>query len=334
VTPAGLYVPQNYDREFKGAVSLRTALASSLNIPAVRTLILTGIDAFHSRLKSLSYTSLTESAGFYGYSLALGSAEVSLIEQVNAYRTLANGGKWSAPRFRIQDSSDKPKKIMQPEAAFIVADILADRSARSVTFGLDNALATTYWSAVKTGTSKDMRDNWCIGFSARYTVGVWIGNFDGEPMRNVSGVTGAAPIWREVMDYVHRHDLPPALVRPANVTAQYVTFAGNVEPPRSEWFSNGTGMHTVIPNEFVHSAPHIIYPGNGTIIALDPDIPPDRQMIFFRAKPDTEKLKWKLDNQIAINGSNAKWIPRSGAYRLHLLNGQGQVVDQVEFQVR
>ena len=85
-----------------------------------------------------------------------------------------------------------------------MSDILADRDARSDTFGLENPLATRFWSAVKTGTSKDMRDNWCIGYSSRYTVGVWVGNFSGTPMWNVSGIAGAAPIWSAVMQYLHQ----------------------------------------------------------------------------------------------------------------------------------
>ena len=90
------------------------------------------------------------------------------------------------------------QKVFSKEAAFLISDILSDREARSGTFGLENPLATRFWTAVKTGTSKDMRDNWCIGYSKKYTVGIWVGNFSGEPMWNVSGITGAAPIWVEV----------------------------------------------------------------------------------------------------------------------------------------
>ncbi len=92
---------------------------------------------------------------------------------------------------------------MDARAAFIVADILADRVARARTFGFDNAMATRFWSAVKTGTSKDMRDNWCVGFSRRYTVGVWIGNASGAPMHNVSGMHGAAPVWLDLISALH-----------------------------------------------------------------------------------------------------------------------------------
>ncbi|MDQ1314620.1 MAG: penicillin-binding protein [Pseudomonadota bacterium] len=196
-TPSGQYMPQNYDYRYKGHVSVRGALAGSLDVPAVRTLPLGGIEPFHERLLQLGQP-LQEDALFYGYALALGSPEVSLWSLTNAYRTLANGGRHSGARL-LPGAPEKPEAVFDAAASFIVADILADRAARSVTFGLENPLATPFWSAVKTGTSKDMRDNWCIGFSSRFTVGVWVGNFDGRPMRGVSGVTGAAPVWLEIM---------------------------------------------------------------------------------------------------------------------------------------
>ena len=201
-TPAGLYVPQDYDNEFKGSVSVRTALSASLNIPAVRTLMLVGPDSFTSRLKQLGIKGLND-GDYYGLSLALGTADVSLYELVNAYRVLANNGRWGELRLSF-DKKNVQKQILKKEAVFIISDILSDRTARSITFGFENPLATRFWTAVKTGTSKDMRDNWCIGYSQKYTVGVWVGNFNGEPMWNVSGITGAAPIWLEVMNYLHR----------------------------------------------------------------------------------------------------------------------------------
>ena len=203
LTPSGLYVPQNYDREFKGLVSARTALSASLNVPAIRTLMLAGADAFVERLQALGFDDVIHDGDFYGFSLALGSAEVSLWQLTNAYRALANGGQWSALKLeRALRTAATP--VLDPAAAWIVASMLSDPLARSVTFGLENPLASRHWAAVKTGTSKDMRDNWCIGFTGRFTVGVWVGNFDGSPMRDVSGVTGAAPVWIELVDFLHR----------------------------------------------------------------------------------------------------------------------------------
>jgi penicillin-binding protein 1C len=184
-------------------VSVRTALAASLNVPAVRTLVMVSPDAFHKQLVKLGLP-LRKAATYYGYSLALGSAEVPLLNLTNAYRTLANGGRYSPVTLTFSRKAAAPAAAgWMPRAAFIVGDILSDPLARARTFGTDSVLATRFWSAVKTGTSKDMRDNWAVGWSQRYTVGVWVGNASGAPMWDVSGTTGAAPIWAAVMNYLH-----------------------------------------------------------------------------------------------------------------------------------
>ena len=128
-------------------MSLRTALGSSLNVPAVRTLVIVTPERFAQRLTSLGIQ-LKHTGGFYGYSLALGSAEVNLASLANAYRTLANGGAMSPLRLQPGDPVSAPRRAMDEGASFIVADILADREARVPTFGLDNALSPRYWAAV------------------------------------------------------------------------------------------------------------------------------------------------------------------------------------------
>ena len=167
-TAGGLYIPQNYDRQFKGWVSVRTALAASLNVPAVRALVMVTPDAFHRQLAAVGLP-LRESGDYFGYSLALGSPEVPLLHLTNAFRTLANGGRLSP--VVLSDRKPQFTQGLDASAAFIVGDILSDGNARARTFGTDSVLATRFWSAVKTGTSKDMRDNWAVGWSQRYTVG-------------------------------------------------------------------------------------------------------------------------------------------------------------------
>jgi penicillin-binding protein 1C len=329
----GVYRPRNYDTQFRGLLSVRTALAGSVNVPAVRTLALVGEDAFVAQLQRLGFA-LKESGDFYGPALALGSADVSLWELVAAYRSLANGGRWSALHLVPAAPAAYARRVYSPGAAFLLSSILSDRESRSGTFGLENPLATPFWTAVKTGTSKDMRDNWCIGYSRRYTVGVWVGNFSGAPMRNVSGVTGAAPIWLELMAALHREvpSRPPA--PPEGVVPAAVRFLEAAEPGRSEWFLAGTAPAVSIP------APHgdqptILAPTNGTVLAIDPDIPSPFQRVRFEAKGSGGEARWMLDG--AMLGSargGVLWQPTPGHHLLSLMDPAGRALDEVEFLVR
>ncbi|MDO8332225.1 MAG: penicillin-binding protein 1C [Fluviicoccus sp.] len=333
-TPQGLYSPQNYDKDFKGVISARTALASSLNVPAVRVQLLAGGEDFWTRLRDLGF-SLPEAPEFYGYGLALGDADVSLWQLANAYRTLARGGVWSSPVLIPSLSRPAERTVAEPGAAFITADILADRQARALTFEFENPLATPFWTAVKTGTSKDMRDNWCIGFSQRHTVAVWVGNLDGAPMRDVSGITGAAPVWAELMQRLEggrwqaeapRPAPPPGLVR------QTVSFDGVPEPAREEWFLPDATQSTVtyVGDRRVH----ILSPVNETVYALDPDIPPGHQQVTFRAAPDGARLSWWLDGKRLGAATARAWSPQPGHFRLSLRDEAGVEQDAVVFTVR
>ena len=354
-TERGVYAPQNYDRGFHGAVSVRTALASSLNVPAVRTLDLVGLDRFHGALRELGFDTLTQPDDWYGASLALGGADVTLLALTNAYRALANGGVWSrtrtvaageaAPMRRpIGPDPAESRRVLGAAASFVVADILADRGARAPTFGLENPLATRVWSAAKTGTSKDMRDNWCVGFTSRYTVGVWVGNFSGAPMHDVSGVTGAAPIWRDLVHRLHRDapSQPPS--PPAGVERGTVAFDPPVERERPEWFVRGTATATMRAtarhfeeegDDAVASFPRIRYPAPDTIVALDPDIPPASQRMAFVASAMPQGLRWTLNGtEIAERGARILWAPVPGRHVLALEDADGVAVSTLSFEVR
>jgi len=358
-TPGGLYIPQNYDRTFKGLVSVRTALAASLNVPAVRTLVAVTPDAFARRLVALGLP-IDRPGDHYGYSLALGSAEVTLLSLANAYRALANGGRVAPVRLLPGDPAPAPVQVMDPRAAFIIGDILSDPNARVRTFGLDSLLGTPFWSAVKTGTSKDMRDNWAVGFSARYTVAAWIGNAGGEPMWDVSGVSGAAPVWSELMRSLHRQvpshaPAPPDGLRqvPVRFGADDEDDAGNgapIEAARSEWFIAGTEQSEFIAQRLKPTRAddgtnpaRITRPAAGTLLALDPDIPPDRQRMRFEADgvkdgaSDTagaSQLQWRVDGRAVARGAQAQWLPWPGRHTLELADARGRVLDSVQFEVR
>jgi penicillin-binding protein 1C len=326
----GLYRPRNYDNTFSGLVTVRTALASSLNVPAVRAIQLVGVEAFLDGLRELRFRGLREPE-FYGSSLALGSVDICLWDLTNAYRALANGGIWSP--LRLAPSTDPPEtsRVLSAEAVFLVSDILADRESRSRTFHLESPLGTRYWSAVKTGTSKDMRDNWCVGYSDRYTVGVWVGNFSGEPMWNVSGISGAAPVWVEVMDFLHRErtSRPPA--PPAGLVTARLS-QGETGESRQEWFVAGTETSIIVPTE---TRQRILYPADETIVALDPDIPEDHQRVFFESRTPDPKLYWRLNGEIlGHSASQVLWRPSPGPHLLELVEAGGRVVDSVRFQIR
>ena len=282
-TASGLYIPQNYDRSFRGAVSVRSALGNSLNVPAVRTLLLVGVDAFRDRLFDVGYRGISRDGDYYGFSLALGSAEVTLLEQAAAFRALARDGRWSVLRV-TPGAVAADRQVVEAGAAAIVRHILADNAARTATFGEDNGLALPFPAAVKTGTSKALRDNWCVGFTDRFTVAVWVGNFEGDPMVGVSGTTGAAPAWRAIMLGLHAQQPGGAFALPAGVVRSRVRYLPAIEPAREEIFLHGTALTDVVVADPAAARPRLLSPADGAVIALDPDIPPARQRVAVDRK--------------------------------------------------
>ena len=347
-TASGLYIPQNYDRRFKGWVSARTALAASLNVPAVRTLVMVSPRAFHRQLGDLGIA-LRESGDYHGYSLALGSAEVTLGQLANAYRALANGGRHGAI------GQPPGRAALDAGAAFIVGDILSDANARARTFGTDSILATRFWTAVKTGTSKDMRDNWAVGWSARYTVGVWVGNASGAAMWDVSGTSGAAPVWAALMRHLHAAMPSPPPRPPAGLVQAAVRFGGQLEAARQEWFLPGTAQAVFAIDSEAGSAmftpaqaqngskpgpsvpARITAPEDGTILALDPDIPPARQRLTLLAEAGTaapRALRWWIGAREIGRGPSAQWLPWPGRHVVQLRDARGAVQDERRIEVR
>jgi penicillin-binding protein 1C len=195
-------------------------------------------------------------------------------------------------------------------------------------------LGTRFWSAVKTGTSKDMRDNWAVGWSERYTVGVWVGNASGAPMWDVSGTSGAAPIWAELMAFLHRREASRAPAPPLGLVRMRVRFGDELEAARDEWFIAGTeqARFELLPASGAEQAPRITAPADGTIIALDPDIPPRHQRVRFEA--EGSGLAWRIDGKPLARGASAQWLPWPGRHVVELLDARGRVVDQLRLEVR
>lgn len=327
-TSSGLYLPQNYDKTFKGWVSARTALGGSLNVPAVRVGAMLGPEAVLARLNALGFA-LPESAGFYGHALALGGADVTLLALTNAYRSLANGGTYAPVALQ---ATALPRPVADPAATYLVTDILADNAARARTFGLDSALVTPGFAAVKTGTSKDMRDNWCIGYTDRYTVGVWVGNASGEAMHQVSGVSGAAPIWQAVVRHLHEGRVSKRPAMPQGLVSERVQIAGSAEPARDELFLAGTTQPRWQPGSQMQARRRygITSPREGSLFAIDPDMPPRAQRIHFEGERGT----WVLDGRRVGEGTRMSWAPWPGRHELQLIGRDGREIQRVRFEVR
>ncbi|MCW5853989.1 MAG: transglycosylase domain-containing protein [Anaerolineae bacterium] len=264
------YVPENYDRQYHGPVLLRTALANSYNIPAVKLLDMVGVQPVLDMAHRLGITGLN---GQYGLALTLGGGEVSLLDLTYVYSVFANGGRMAgAPVLaeragpgrreldpvailRVTDANgtviddfgqSETRDIVTPQQAFLITDILSDNQARVPAFTPDSPLKLSRPAAAKTGTTNDWRDNWTLGYTPELVGGVWVGNSRGQPMREVVGVDGAAPIWHDFMEQALEGHPPQPFVRPDGLEWAEVCALSGLKPTplcperRAEWFIAGT----------------------------------------------------------------------------------------------
>lgn len=256
------YCPRNYDGKFHGIVNMRDALGNSLNIPAVQMLKLNGLESFIKTANAMGLETLTDPSR-YGLSLTLGGGEVTMMNMATAFGVFANQGYRIDPHpiMKITDREGKVveeykppsspifgKKVLSSEVTYIISDILADNKARLLAFGSNSELKIDKQHvSVKTGTTNDYRDNWTIGYTPSYLVAVWVGNNDHTPMSGVvSGVTGAAPIWHDIMTHILTGKKPEIPQKPPKVVGKYVCGAtGQVAPSgtqcsnRYEYFIKG-----------------------------------------------------------------------------------------------
>ncbi len=254
------YEPVNYDGKFHGPVSVRTALANSYNVPAVKALQFVGIydnpntpgqDGFISFARRMGITTLTRND--YGLSLTLGGGEVTVLDMTSAFATFANSGQ-RMPPFAIskivdhtgnvvyENKNNSGDQVIRPEHAFLITSILSDNAARTPAFGANSVLNLPFPAAVKTGTTNDFRDNWTIGYTPDLAVGVWVGNADYTPMVNTTGVTGAAPIWSAFMkeaDPLVTNNNPGQFTRPSGIVERVVCAVSGTEP--SQWCPSQRG---------------------------------------------------------------------------------------------
>lgn len=223
------YSPVNYDGAFHGPVSIRTALGSSYNIPAVRMLATVGMDEAIKTARDLGITTFTDPKN-YGLSLTLGGAEVKMIDMMSVYGSFSQNGKKNTPTpiLKVTDSDgnllenyhDSAKQVLDPPIAYLITHILTDNEARKPSFGSNSLLNISPDVAVKTGTTDNKRDNWTFGYDSQFVVGVWVGNPDNSPMNPqlTSGITGAAPIWHQIMKTILASHLPTPFPKPDGIS--------------------------------------------------------------------------------------------------------------------
>lgn len=364
---AGLHSYRNYSRVYYGQIPLRAALGNSLNVPAIKTVQFTGTREFLEFLRGAGFQSLSRPPEYYGEGLALGNGEVTLYELTQAYAALANRGVWRPLRYTLGDSvnerASSPRAVVSPEVASVIGDILADPQARRLEFGSDGLLCFPVETAVKTGTSTDYRDAWAVGYSARYTVGVWMGNLNRSSMREISGARGPALVLRSVFAELERGGESRGLFRSPRLLHRETcgasaALAGDDCSRIHELFVAGTepttecgGSHTthntsdehqgatrarlsereVTASQGLEPTLSIMMPTPGLHIARDPRIPDNAERLVFeveRLKPD-DTLEWIVDGVVVGYSSRGKrtypWalIPGRHLVRARIVGAEG-----------
>ena len=325
----GLHTYHNYSRENYGPLRLRDTLGNSLNIPAIRAIQYTGTQEFLDRLRKLGFNSLTRHPSHYGEGLALGNGEVTLLELVRAYATLARSGVFRPLRLvKSETAQPSTRRVYSEEASSLVANILSDPEARRLEFGSGNLLRFPTQTAVKTGTSTDYRDAWAVGFSHRYTVGVWMGNLDQKAMKEVTGSRGPALVLRAVFAELNRHkEASPLYLSPRLKGVTICRVSGELASPdcptMNEWFEpsetpahicpihredNGEDVTTVTAKSEI--TPHLLQPTPGLQLAMDPRVPDELEAFAFILSEDTpaDKVEWIVDGSLVGSTKTLEYL--------------------------
>ena len=347
--PGGkLYQPADYSGRFSGPVRVRYALANSLNVPAVHVLSSLGVGTLLDRLHELQFQHLDKPSSYYGLGLTLGSGEVTLWELVQAYSTMSRGGSYVP--LHLTGSAVSARPVGNVSTWALVGDMLADPHARAKAFGIHSVLEMPFWAAVKTGTSSDFRDTWTVGFTREYTVGVWVGNFDGSPMRGVSGVTGAGPLWNRIMLHLHEDADPPAYPPPPGyVRTKICATTGHAPLPDcaavvEEWvlprdlasvrrpaalslsreYDAWLEQHPDVTSHRVR----IVFPHNGDVFArnaTETALQTREQRLALRAVgPPGEAMHWSVNGvPLALDANGTAFLPvRLGTWTVRADDGR------------
>lgn len=303
----GGFRPHNYDESFHGLVPARRALACSYNVPAVKVAEQVGVANLLMLLRKAGLKSLTKDAGFYGLGLSLGNGEVRLLELTNAYAMLARGGYYRplvVAREPYLVFSEGAHQVFSSQTAYLLTDILKDNQARSAAFGLNSSLSVPFEMAAKTGTSKDYKDNFAFGYTARWTIGVWVGNFDASSMQKVSGITGAGPILHDVAIYLQEKypsepfTEPEGLIRKPICTQSGLLAGPTCKQTREEIFIKNklpatcNGKHASLPQKL-----RLLTPKEQDVYKWDPAVPSGSQRLKWEADCVVSRCEWKLDGK-------------------------------------
>jgi penicillin-binding protein 1C len=373
-TLEGVFAPENYDERYHGPIRLRSALASSYNVPAVAVLDLLGPDLLYRRLREAGFSSLQKTPGFYGVGLTLGNGEVTLLELVRAYAAFARGGLGVGERFlrsvRAKDGRDLPlpdtspsPRLFSPQVAYLITHILSDRDARVPAFGYLTPLNLPFPAAAKTGTSKDFRDNWTVGYTPRYTVGIWVGNFDGSPMHRVSGITGAGPLFRDVMLHLEAggpkapFPEPKGIVKaricplsglrpgPACPSAIEELFLSGTEPETECGLSHRAGPKRTSVQASLRRPRAVLTvetPLPGDVYKIDPVLRPEFQVLRFQASVSdeaaVEAVEWWVNERLVGRAGfpyTLAWRLKPGTYVVQARAARGsEVVESRPVRIR
>ncbi len=369
---AGTYTPTNYDRRFYGPVRLRVALANSLNVPAVAAVNRAGLRSFWTKLKDLGFQHVDRTPDEYGLGLALGNAGVTLLELAGAYSTLARKGNCLTPSPFFKPIQGRPEReVFSEDTCFMISDILRDRAASRMAFGHSGVFVFPFSVAVKTGTSHDSRDNWALAYTPEHTVAVWVGNFNCEPLRQSSGITGAGPILRDVIHALYADSTPTWFETPAGIVEceicalsgckagagcpcrvreyfhrdaqpseqcrlhgeECTVHLGRLDCGYRRWLAD-QGMET----EACSSGDllSITSPANREVFVIDPDVERELQTITLRCDcPPEEVVTWHVDGKkfVSARGGDVRWQLQRGRHVFGLTDSRGRTCPTVTINI-
>ena len=327
----GVHHFKNYSRMHYGNVTLRQALGNSLNIPALKTIEFIGYQTYYDFLKNLGFSRLDKTADFYREGLALGNAEVSLSEMVQAYLMLANAGTTKPLRVYKGQKLPQERRVLPETAATLIGHILSDPQARQLEFGMDSVLNFPVQTAVKTGTSTGYRDAWAMGYNKDFVAGVWMGNLSYEPMNNVTGALGPALLLRSVFTELNKIKTSGRLELSSDLEERVVD-------GKTEYFDPDVKETYQTEKDDCD----VISPEDGVILAVDPRIPQDVQQYPFSVScvPGGGIVVWKVNGKETYKGKKNTflWSVERGSHTVHVEfvfeNGETLFLPEIKLIVR